>query len=85
VTEPPSRILRFCYRLYLERIVPVVGTLLASDPTEYRMLWRYLRDYRDGERSFAALAACPSLTVERRLRFFGCATSFAGTRLPDAR
>jgi len=84
VTEPPSRLLRALYGFYLERIVPIVGTLLASDPVEYRMLWRYLRDYGDGARSMAAFTAHPGLTTVRRPHFFGCATSFTGQRIAAA-
>lgn len=81
VTEPPNRLLRWCYDLYLSRIVPAIGILLVSDPVEYRMLHRYLRDYGDGERTERALRAHPELTVETRRHFFGCATSFSGARV----
>jgi ubiquinone/menaquinone biosynthesis methyltransferase len=81
VTEPPNRVLRALYDLYLSRIVPVVGVALVSDPVEYRMLHRYLRRYGDGARSTAAFADHPSLQVQRRLLFFGCATSWSGTRI----
>lgn len=81
VTEPPNRLLRALYGFYLSRVVPVVGVALVSDPVEYRMLHRYLRHYGDGSRSTAALVAHPQLQVERRLLFFGCATSWSGVRI----
>ncbi len=84
VTEPPNRVLRALYDLYLSRVVPVLGRLLVSDPTEYRMLFRYLRAYGDGERSERALGEHPLLEGERRPHFFGCATSFSGRRIPAA-
>ncbi|GAA3632670.1 hypothetical protein GCM10022200_14510 [Microbacterium awajiense] len=61
-------------------MVPVAGTLLAADPTEYRMLHRYLAAYRDGRRSTEAFARHPQLEVGTRSHFFGCATSVSGTR-----
>jgi ubiquinone/menaquinone biosynthesis methyltransferase len=82
VTEPPNRVLRALYDFYLSRVVPIVGVALVSDPVEYRMLHRYLRAYGDGSRTSAALAGHPALQVERRRLFFGCATSWTGTRLP---
>lgn len=82
VTEPPNRALRALYDFYLSRVVPVVGVLLVSDPVEYRMLHRYLRAYGDGASTSSALGGHPSLQVRRRLLFFGCATSWTGTRLP---
>ena len=82
MTEPPNRVLRALYDFYLRRIVPVVGLVLVSDPVEYRMLHRYLRAYGDGSRTSAVLSAHPALAVERRLLFFGCATSWTGTRVP---
>lgn len=81
LTEPPNRPLAALYDFYLSRIVPVAGRLLASDPTEYRMLFRYLRAYADGRRSERAFLARPELRVTRRSHFFGCATSFTGFRI----
>lgn len=81
VTEPPNRVLRALYDFYLSRVVPIVGVALVSDPVEYRMLHRYLRAYGDGSRTSAALSAHPALQVERRPLFFGCATSWTGTRV----
>lgn len=80
VTEPPHKLLRRLYDFYLSVLVPAIGTLLVSDPVEYRMLYRYLRAYGDGSRSEAAFLR-PELTLERRSHFFGCATSFSGTRV----
>ena len=81
VTEPPDAFLRALYDFHVSRVVPVVGMLLFSDPTEYRMLHRYLRAYGDGRRTMRALAAHPLLRVETRRHFFGCATSFRGERV----
>jgi ubiquinone/menaquinone biosynthesis methyltransferase len=81
VTEPRNPVLRALYDFYLSRMVPIVGVVLVSDPVEYRMLHRYLRAYGDGSRTTEALAAHPALRVERRPLFFGCATSWSGTRV----
>ncbi len=81
LTEPPNRVLRTLYGAYLSRVVPVVGVLLVSDPVEYRVLFRYLRAYGAGERSERAFAGHPLLSCERRVHFFGCATSFSGRRI----
>ncbi|WP_375389590.1 class I SAM-dependent methyltransferase [uncultured Amnibacterium sp.] len=83
VTQPPNPVLRVLYGFYLSRVVPVMGVLLVSDPVEYRMLHRYLRAYGDGSWTTDALASHPGIRVERRLLFFGCATSWSGTRLPS--
>jgi ubiquinone/menaquinone biosynthesis C-methylase UbiE len=80
VTLPPNPILRWLYDRYLSIVVPVAGTLLLSDPSEYRMLYRYVRAYGRGQRTEAALAH-PDLTFVRRSHFFGCATSFSGERV----
>jgi demethylmenaquinone methyltransferase/2-methoxy-6-polyprenyl-1,4-benzoquinol methylase len=79
VTLPPNPVLRRLYDLYLSIVVPLAGTLLLSDPSEYRMLYRYVRAYERGERTAAALDR-DELTVARRSHFFGCATSFSGAR-----
>lgn len=80
VTEPPCCLLRAAYRLYLRCVVPVAGILLLSDPTEYRMLHRYLAAYGDGRRSVDAFTAHGALRVTTRRHFFGCATSVYGRR-----
>jgi ubiquinone/menaquinone biosynthesis methyltransferase len=79
VTQPPNAVLRALYDFYLSKVVPIVGRVLASDPVEYRMLWRYLRDFRDGARAERAFAH-PQLAVIRTSHFLGCATSFSGSR-----
>ncbi|MEO8261191.1 MAG: class I SAM-dependent methyltransferase [Pseudolysinimonas sp.] len=80
VTLPPNPVLRRLYDLYLSIVVPLAGTLLLSDPSEYRMLYRYVRAYGRGERTAAGFDH-PMLTVTRRSHFFGCATSFSGQRV----
>ncbi|SDL57263.1 class I SAM-dependent methyltransferase [Microbacterium azadirachtae] len=81
VTEPACGPLRVAYRSYLRWIVPLAGLLLLSDPTEYRMLHRYLAGFGDGSRAVAAFRAEPGLEVEVRRYFFGCAMSISGRRL----
>lgn len=80
VTEPPNVVLRWLYDFYLSKVIPVVGVLLASDPHEYRMLWRYVREFKSGAQADAAFAH-PLLVTSRRSHFFGCATSFSGYRI----
>ncbi|HWH27257.1 MAG TPA: class I SAM-dependent methyltransferase [Pseudolysinimonas sp.] len=80
VTQPPNAVLRALYDVYLSLVLPIAGRILISDPTEYRMLYRYVRDYGRGERSLDGLTH-PELSVTRKLHFFGCATSFSGERL----
>lgn len=84
VTEPANPLLRTLYLLYLGVIVPALAPLLVADTEEYRMLARYVRSYGNGERTRAALDAHPLLVVETRRHFFGCATSFSGSRLVEA-
>lgn len=84
VTEPPNRLLRWLYDFYLSKVLPVLGPLLVSDPVEYRMLHRYLRAFGRGDRTWLALSQHPDLEVERRLHFFGCATSFSGSRVRES-
>lgn len=80
VTQPPNPVLRKLYDLYLSIVVPLAGTLLISDPIEYRMLYRYVRAYGAGDRSAAGFTR-DDLTLTRRSHFFGCATSFSGRKI----
>jgi demethylmenaquinone methyltransferase / 2-methoxy-6-polyprenyl-1,4-benzoquinol methylase len=79
VTQPHNRLLRALYGLYLRLVIPTVGSLLLSDPVDYRMLYRYVREFRDGETARAAFDH-PLLTLTVRRHFFGCATSVSGRR-----
>ena len=81
VTEPDSGPLRMLYRTYLRCIVPLAGILLLSNPTEYRMLHRYLAGFGDGSRAVEAFRAEADLRIEVRRHFFGCAMSISGRRI----
>ena len=81
VTEPGCRALRFLYRTHLRWIVPLAGILLLSNPTEYRMLHRYLAGFGDGSRAVEAFRSEAGLRVEVRRHFFGCAMSISGRRI----
>ncbi|MDI6024315.1 class I SAM-dependent methyltransferase [Leucobacter sp. UT-8R-CII-1-4] len=81
VTEPPNPVLRALYLFYLRTVVPAVGLLCITDPTEYRMLHRYLHNYGDGSYSVAAFEANPLLETHSKSHFFGCARSVYGTRV----
>lgn len=81
ITEPGCGPLRTAYRTYLRWIVPLAGLLLLTDPTEYRMLHRYLAGFGDGSRAVEAFRAEPGLEVEVRRHLFGCALSISGRRI----
>lgn len=77
VSRPDNMVLGVLYRLHLKYIVPLVGSILLGGPDEYRMLWRYTKNYGNS-RSAAETFAAQGLTVTLDRYFFGCATGFHG-------
>ena len=79
VAEPTRRALRWGYRLYFGRIVPVVGGLL-SDRVAYRYLPASLRFLPTPQASGDQLRAAGFTDVEHRYLTGGLAQLWTATR-----
>jgi demethylmenaquinone methyltransferase/2-methoxy-6-polyprenyl-1,4-benzoquinol methylase len=79
VSKPPNFILGKLYGFYLGKMIPILGRLLLSNPTEYKMLWRYAAAFKNAKKT-AELFKSVGLNVTYISYFFGCATGFFGSK-----
>jgi demethylmenaquinone methyltransferase/2-methoxy-6-polyprenyl-1,4-benzoquinol methylase len=83
ISVPPARFLRLFYLFYLNHIVPWIGRLFLGNPTNYRMLGVYTREFGNCC-YFAECLRQQGLHVTEVSYFFGCATGVTGSK-PDIR
>lgn len=79
VSAPSSPVLKVLYRLYLGRVVPVLGWLFLGNPREYRMLWQYTSRYGDSKKAVELFREA-GLSTQYQSYFYGCATGVSGTK-----
>lgn len=80
VSEPNNKVLRFFYGFYLGKVVPLLGKLLLGDPDEYRMLWKYTRQYSNSAGA-AKIFADKGFNISYKSYFLGCASGFHGQKV----
>lgn len=78
-SDPKGWWLRPAYRLYLDRILPMVERFFLNGAQDFSMIGTYTRNFGSCDHVAQALRAA-GLTVTLRKHFFGCATSVSGTR-----
>jgi ubiquinone/menaquinone biosynthesis C-methylase UbiE len=81
ISVPPGRLLRLLYLFYLNRIIPWIGRLFLGNPSNYRMLGFYTREF-GGCEHFAECMRQQGMQVTVVSHFFGCATGVRGFKLP---
>ncbi|OIQ41919.1 MAG: ubiquinone biosynthesis methyltransferase UbiE [Roseobacter sp. MedPE-SWde] len=78
-SDPKGWALRPIYRLYLDKVLPVVERYCLRGANDFSMIGNYTRNFSDSTQMAAALAEV-GLSVDLKKHFFGCATSVAGTK-----
>lgn len=81
VSEPPHSLLRALYKIHLKHVVPFCGRLLLGNPSEYRMLWKYTKAYKNAKLT-EQIFRDAGLKVRYESYFGGCATGISGSK-PD--
>lgn len=76
-SDPKGWVLRPLYRLYLDRVLPLVERLFLSGAQDFSMIGQYTRGFGDCQPMAQALQDAGLRVVFKR-HFFGCATSVAG-------
>ncbi len=79
ISVPRLRALRIPYMFYLKHCIPVIGTLLMGNPSNYRMLGVYTEAFGDCRETGTHLREA-GLEVQDHDLFFGCATALTGQR-----
>lgn len=80
-TDPLGWWLRPLYRLYLDRILPLVERLFLRGAQDFAMIGAYTRGFGRGDSVAAALREAGVEVAETRL-IFGCALLLSGRRPP---
>ena len=77
ISVPPNKILRFFYKLYLSKIIPVLGRVFLANSSDYRMLWVYTENFKNCKEA-KRIFESNGLNVTYKSYFFGCATGLIG-------
>jgi demethylmenaquinone methyltransferase/2-methoxy-6-polyprenyl-1,4-benzoquinol methylase len=79
VSEPNNKVLKFFYSIYIGSFIPVLGTILFGRVNEYKMLWRYTKQFKDAKLASEYFKSA-GLDNTFHSFFFGCATGFSGQK-----
>jgi len=79
VSEPNNSILYAFYSFYVGKVIPILGKLFLGNPSDYKMLWRYTKNFKNGESSAKAFEKA-GLSVQYKNYFFGCASGIYGVK-----
>lgn len=80
VSKPKNKLLYYPYKLYLSRMIPVLGKLFLGNPSDYRMLWIYTENFESCIRVKETFSKY-NLQVNFENYFYGCATGIYGKKL----
>ena len=70
---PKNSFVRFFFRLYVKFYVPFLGWCFLANPDNYRMLWRYTKEFKSCEKMIKPLEDA-GFFVRFNSYFFGSAT-----------
>jgi demethylmenaquinone methyltransferase/2-methoxy-6-polyprenyl-1,4-benzoquinol methylase len=79
ISVPPARLFRWAYLIYLNKVIPWIGRLFLGNPSNYRMLGVYTREFGSCKH-FAECLRAHSMEVAESRYFFGCATGVRGVK-----
>jgi ubiquinone/menaquinone biosynthesis methyltransferase len=79
VSRPKNKILKTLYEFYLAKIIPIFGSLLLGNPTEYKMLWKYTKEFENSKKATAIFTSA-GLKADYYSYFFSCASGFHGVK-----
>jgi len=78
-SDPKGWALRPIYRIYLDKVLPMVERYFLRGANDFSMIGTYTRNFGDSTQMANALVDA-GLSVELKKHFFGCATSVAGMK-----
>ncbi|MDY0931735.1 class I SAM-dependent methyltransferase [Chryseobacterium sp. CFBP8996] len=80
VSKPKNKLLYYPYKLYLSKMIPVLGKLFLGNPSDYKMLWIYTENFENCD-GVKEIFSKYNLNVNSENYFYGCATGIYGTKL----
>lgn len=75
---PANRFIRFFFRIYVKICVPLLGWVFLGNPDNYRMLWRYTKEFESCKKTLDTFLR-EGFEVELKSRFLGSATQIVGS------
>lgn len=80
VSKPNNKFLLFAYKLYLGKIIPILGKIFLGNPTDYKMLWIYTDNFNNSDK-VKNIFEKHNLIIKSEKYFFGCASGISGKKL----
>lgn len=77
VSKPTHPLLKLLYGFYLGSVIPILGKIMLGDPTEYKMLWKYVENFQNAE-NVNEIFNKVGLKSTNCSYFYGCATGIMG-------
>ncbi|AQX46009.1 ubiquinone biosynthesis protein [Elizabethkingia meningoseptica] len=79
VSKPNNKILYSFYKLYLKRIIPILGKLFLGNPNDYKMLWVYTERFENSKK-VKEIFEKQGFEIHYENYFFGCASGISGRK-----
>ena len=80
ISVPKSPFLKNVYGFYLGKIIPILGKIFLGNPSDYKMLWNYTKNFSNCKETKLIFEKY-NLEVKYNSYFFGCATGISGRKL----
>ena len=80
VSKPTNKLLYLFYRIYLGKIIPILGKLFLGNPEDYKMLWIYTNQFENTQK-VKDIFQQHQLKVSMHSYFGGCATGISGEKI----
>lgn len=80
ISIPDNKILKFFYQFYLSKIIPILGKIFLGNPSDYKMLWIYTKNFKDSNKT-KEIFERNGLKTNYKKYFFGCASGITGVKI----
>ena len=80
ISIPDNKILKFFYQFYLSKIIPILGKIFLGNPSDYKMLWIYTKNFKDSNKT-KEIFERNGLKTNYKKYFFGCASGISGIKV----
>jgi len=79
ISVPSNPFLKLFYQFYLSKVIPVLGRLFLGNPSDYKMLWTYTKQFNNSQ-NVNAIFKKHHLQTQYKRYFFGCASGVTGKK-----
>jgi len=79
ISKPSNFLLNAFYKFYLGKITPIITWIFMGNPSEYKMLWKYIINFSNAKNA-TEIFKNSGLKATYKSYFYGCATGFSGEK-----